>query len=105
MDGDDALRPNVPGDPLQPNRLTDPPRTPNQLGPTTEERLLRRLRLIAGAVIIVMIILLVSADTLGRLFIDPNFHSSELILGTLVGALMLVLGIEAVNRLPGGGSK
>ena len=66
-----------------------------------EERLLRRLRLIAGGVILTMIALLVMVDTLGRLFIDPNFHASELILGTLIGALLLLLGIEGVSRIPG----
>lgn len=68
----------------------------------TEDRLLRRLRVIAGAVILLMIVLLVTADTLGRLLVSPDFHASELILGTLIGALLLLLGIEAVNRLPGG---
>lgn len=67
-----------------------------------EERLLRRLRLISGFVILAMIVLLATADTFGRLLISPDFHASELILGTLVGALLLLLGIETVNRLPGG---
>lgn len=72
-------------------------------GQTTEERLLRRLRIIAGAVLIVMLVLLVTADTLGRLLIDPTFHSSELIIGIVAGDLLLVLGIEVVNRIPGKG--
>ena len=67
---------------------------------SSEDKLLGRLRFIAGAVILLMIVLLVVVDTLGRLIIDPNFHASELFLGTLVGALMLVLGIEVVSRLP-----
>lgn len=67
----------------------------------TEEVLLRRLRLIAGAVILVMIVLLVVVDTLGRLYVDPTFRASELFLGTLIGALLLLLGIEGVSRLPG----
>lgn len=66
-----------------------------------EERLLRRLRLIAGLVIIAMIALSVTADNLGRLFIDPNFHASELIIGTLIGAIIALAGIEGVARLPG----
>lgn len=73
-----------------------------------EERLLRRLRLIAGGVILTMIVLLVVVDTLGRLLVDPGFHASELFLGTLIGALLLLLGIEGVSRLPGvpkGGAK
>lgn len=76
----------------------DPPKTPDP----AEERLLRRLRLIAGYVIVAMIVLLVTVDTLGRLLIDRDFHSSELFLGTLIGALLLLAGIETVNRLPGG---
>jgi ABC-type Fe3+-siderophore transport system permease subunit len=67
----------------------------------TEARLLRRLRFIAGVVILVMIVLLVTADTLGRLLLSPEFHASELILGTLIGALLVVLGIEGVTRFPG----
>lgn len=48
-----------------------------------------------------MIVLLVVVDTLGRLLVDPGFHASELFLGTLIGALLLLLGIEGVSRLPG----
>jgi len=66
-----------------------------------EEKLLRRLRLIAGGVILTMIVLIVVVDTLGRLLVDPAFHASELFLGTLIGALLLLLGIEGVSRLPG----
>ena len=51
-------------------------------------------------VILCMIVLLVAADTFGRLLISPTFHASELILGALIGALMLLLGIETLYRLP-----
>lgn len=77
---------------------------PHRGDQATEERLLRRLRLIAGGVILLMIVLLVSADTLGRLFISPDFHASELILGSLLGALLLVLGIEGLNKITRSGS-
>lgn len=66
-----------------------------------EERLLRRLRLIAIGVILSMIVLLVTVDTLGRLFVDPQFHASELFLGTLVGAMIPLLGVIGVTSLPG----
>jgi uncharacterized BrkB/YihY/UPF0761 family membrane protein len=66
-----------------------------------EERLLRRLRLIAVVVILAMIVLLIVGDTLGRLYIDPSFHSSEVALGTMVGALIVLLGLEGVARFPG----
>lgn len=74
--------------------------TPRQHDPA-EERLLRRLRLIAIGVILTMIVLLVTVDTLGRLFIDPQFHASELFLGTLVGAMIPLLGVVGVTSLPG----
>ena len=66
-----------------------------------EERLLRRLRFIAVGVILTMIVLVVTVDTLGRLLIDPNFHASELFLGTLIGSMVALLGVEGVTRLPG----
>ncbi len=66
-----------------------------------EEKLLRRLRLIAVGVILVMIVLLVTVDTLGRLFIDSQFHASELFLGTLVGAMIPLLGVVGITSLPG----
>ena len=75
----------------------DRQRSPRQ---NTEELLLRRLRVIAGAVILLMIVMLVVVDTIGRLFVDPAFRASELFLGTLIGALLLLLGIETVTRLP-----
>jgi hypothetical protein len=65
-----------------------------------EERLLRRLRIVAGVVILLMIVVLVLVDSLGRLFVNPDFHIDELALGTLIGALLLLLGIEGINRLP-----
>lgn len=68
---------------------------------TAEDRLLRRLRLIAGVVFLVCIVLLVVVDTVGKVLIGPDFHASDLFLGTLIGALLLILGIETVNRLPG----
>jgi hypothetical protein len=52
-------------------------------------------------VILAMIVLLVVVDSLGRLYVDPAFHIDELALGTLIGALLLLLGIEGINRLPG----
>lgn len=71
----------------------------------TEERLLRRLRLIAISIILLMVVLIVVVDTLGRLFIDRDFHASELFLGTLIGALLLLLGVEGASRLLPGAKK
>lgn len=68
---------------------------------TDEERLLRRLRVIAGGVILSLIFFLVVIDSLGRLFIDPTFRVGEIFLGSLLGALMLLIGIDVAARLPG----
>lgn len=67
-----------------------------------EDQLRHRLRLIAGVTFVALTLLLVMADTLGRLFIDRDFHVSEIFLGTLVGAILLLAGIEGFSRLPGG---
>lgn len=66
-----------------------------------EARLLGRLRLLAGAVILVLIAFLAFVDALGRLLIDPTFHVGDVMVGTLVGALLLLLGIETIIRIPG----
>lgn len=47
----------------------------------------------------------VLADSLGRLFIRPDFHVSEILFGTLVGAWLTLLGLESaaiVARLRNG---
>ena len=73
----------------QPSRNTDP----------TEDRLLQRLRRITVGVMVLMVVLLVVSDTFGRL-VDPAFHASELYFGTLVGAILVLLGVEGISRLP-----
>lgn len=65
-----------------------------------EERLLRRVRIICVIVILTMIVFLLTVDTFGRLFIDPNFHTNEVFVGTLVGALFPLVGVVSVSRLP-----
>lgn len=67
--------------------------------------LTRRLRLVVAGVITTLIVILVIVDDLGRLFFDPTFRTSDFIFGTLIGALLLLLGVETLNRLPrvGGG--
>lgn len=66
-----------------------------------EARLLRRLRVISGLVVLALIALLVLVDSFGRLIVRNDFHVSELFLGTLVGALLLLVGIDVAARLPG----
>lgn len=62
----------------------------------------RNLRLVAGIVLLLLIVFVVLVDLLGRLFIDASFRVSDLMLGTLIGALLLVAGIDISKRWPGG---
>ena len=73
-------------------------------GRADESRLRRRLRFVSGIVILGLVVLLVVVDTFGRLLVDRDFRVSDLFLGTLTGALLLLLGIEGITRLPGGRS-
>ena len=63
-----------------------------------------RLRLIAGGVILFLIIVVVLTDLFGRLFVDATFRISDLMLGTLIGALLLLVGIDVSKRFPFNGS-
>ncbi|MGV0984987.1 MAG: hypothetical protein ACOYB2_10560 [Limnohabitans sp.] len=64
-----------------------------------------RLRLTAGVVILCLIIVVVLTDVFGRLFVDSNFRVSDLMLGTLIGALLLIVGIDVSKRWPFNGGK
>jgi hypothetical protein len=48
-----------------------------------------------GIVILVLIIIVVLTDLFGRLFVDDRFSVSDLMLGTLVGAELAIIGIDA----------
>lgn len=64
-----------------------------------------RLRAVAGVVILACIVFLVVIDALGRLFVDHDFHVGDIFIGSLIGALLLVIGVEGASRLPWGGPK
>ncbi len=64
-----------------------------------------RLRVIAGAVILGCVVFLVVVDTLGRLYVDKDFHVGDVFIGSLLGALLLLLGVEVSSRLPWSGPK
>lgn len=64
-----------------------------------EKRVLNTLQWIAAAVIIFLLVFLVIADTVGRLYIDPNFHVSEVIFGTLGGILLVLLGLRGLDTI------
>jgi hypothetical protein len=61
-----------------------------------EERLRRRLRIIAGGVFLALIVVLALVDTFGR---PAGLQVSEVIFGSLLGALLLILGVEGAARL------
>jgi len=65
-----------------------------------EERLRRRLRFVASVTFLSLIVVLALADTFGR---ANDLHASEFVFGSLVGAFLLVLGVEAGARWLGGG--
>lgn len=54
----------------------------------------------AGVVILILIVFVVLTDLLGRLFVDGSFRVSDAMLGTLIGALLLLVGIDISTRLP-----
>ena len=58
-----------------------------------EQRLTNRLRYIAVGVMQVLVVLLVIASIAG-------LHASELMFGTLISAILLLLGVAGINKLP-----
>jgi glycopeptide antibiotics resistance protein len=52
-----------------------------------------RLRWGAGVVILLLIVVVVLVDVFGRLFIRDTFNISDVMLGTLGGMLLLIIGI------------
>lgn len=63
-----------------------------------EERLRRRLRVIAGFAFLGLVVVLALADTFGR---GADLHVSEFIFGSILGALLLVAGVEGAARFFG----
>lgn len=70
--------------------------TGNEKEPASE--LLTVWRLVAIAVDTFLILFTTVADTLGRLYVDPNFRVSEILFGSLIGAWLGLLGIEGLSR-------
>ncbi len=60
---------------------------------------LRQLRIIAGGVVLALVVLSCLADLLGRLFVDADFHLDAAIFGSLLVALIAILGIEVPRAL------
>lgn len=77
----------------------------NGTGTSSEERLRRRFRIASFIVILGLLVLTVTADTFGRLFIDPNFHASDVAVLSLIGAVLGYAGIEALSLMQGQGPR
>lgn len=60
-----------------------------------ETGLRRRLRVISGVTFLGLLVLLALADTFGK---EAGLHASEFIFGSLLGALLLVIGVEGGLR-------
>lgn len=57
------------------------------------------LRYVAIVVFIVLSILVVVADNLGRLFLTPDYRVDAVVMGLVFGTLLSLLGLEGVQRL------
>jgi len=56
------------------------------------------LRKAAAWVLLGLVVFLVNADVFGRLLLDSTFEIRDTMLGAVLGALMLVLGIRAIRN-------
>jgi hypothetical protein len=61
-------------------------------------RLLVRLRVMATAVTLVLMVIVVFAEVVGPI-IQPGYDVPEILLGTLVGTLLTLLGLVAIPAL------
>jgi ABC-type proline/glycine betaine transport system permease subunit len=66
---------------------------------TDDTRLLRMVRIIASATATFLVAFTVLIDGLGRLFIDPQFHVSEVLFGSLMAGWLALVGIEGFALL------
>lgn len=67
---------------------------------------LRRLRIVAGSVLTSIVTFMLLAEAVAGSFgIRADYRVEPVILGTLIGALLLIIGIEVGSRWPwpGGG--
>lgn len=72
-------------------------------GGTPEDRLLRRVRVVAAVVILALLVFLAVFDTIGKAVIGAGFGVSDVIFGSLLGAFLVVSGIEVASRFSPGG--
>lgn len=60
---------------------------------------LDRLRYVAIIVFLVLSILVVAADVLGRLLLKDGFSVDAVVMGLVFGTLLSLLGLEGIQRL------
>lgn len=68
--------------------------------------LLALWRWISIATCTALIVFTVAIDSLGRLFLNPDFHVSEILFGALVSSWLILLGFEGrsiIERIRGNG--
>jgi hypothetical protein len=63
------------------------------------------LRVVAIVVVLFLLIILVVVDIFGRLFVDHSFHVDPVMFGSLLGAFLILVGVEGASRLPWSGGK
>lgn len=72
-------------------------------GERDERQELGELRGLAIRVFLALSVAVVLLDAGGRLFRDPAFRIDPLVFGMVFGTLLALLGLEATNKLLGGG--
>ena len=73
-----------------------------------QENFLALWRWIAIGTATILIIFTVVIDSLGRLYVDHDFHVSEILFGALISAWLVLLGFEGksiIDRVRGGNGK
>lgn len=66
-----------------------------------ETRLLSRFRVVSIFSILLAIVVYVAGEIFQLPFLRTSFHVEPTVLGILVGALIVLLGIETIARIPG----
>lgn len=75
-------------------------REPDEKDPDVQ-RYLSRFRIIGAAVVLVIAALYVGADIFQLPFLRTTFHLDPTVLGILLGTFAVLVGVEAIARIPG----
>ena len=67
----------------------------------TEDKLVSKLRLIGALVLLGGVVFVVIAPALNFSIFREAYRPDAVIVGTMIGGGLLLLGVETVNRLPG----